>query len=694
MAQQAQPIKYVKGLDELLIEDPSIDTPDGKKTYLGGSGKKYRSAGSQTYKTSIADIRASSDLNLNIAYLTYDFGEEGKWIIDSGDTTSVDNTGTVLVNQSGQRFKRQYEGPVKSIWFGIVGNGSNNNTDALKSLIEDYGFPYIRIGKGYYMVEGTVSGNRNFVVPSNTRIELDDEAVIEVIPGEDGYRVFALNGVENVIIDGGAVIGDRDEHTGAVLGSSLIDIRSQCKNIVVRNMKLRDSWTDGIYIGGGASTPENPLNCENVWVDNVQVTNCYRNGMSITNAKSVKVANSIFENSNGTNPQSGIDLEPNENNIVEDIQFTGCTFRGNANQGIMSTGNNATFINCNSYDNGQRGAWIAEPNHAIIGGAFYNNTETNIYVSGTKDVIIKGVLSHSAGINGIDIHQSQGAVQVEGCISRDNVGIGILASAQDGYTLDKCVFSNNIVYDNGTVGLNLDCADSSILGNVITGNGSYGMNLLGDGNMVSANSVLKCAFSGVRLQGSKNILSDNYIRSSSQAANNTYDNILVLSGASGNIIRDNTLYPGEETSKPRFAVRINDSSCSNNMIVHCSIDSTGQNGDFSDLGTGTIIIPLEQVDPEPVEITGTDIDFRVNGARFKNITSDLTLTTSSHVAGKPIDVAIRNDDGNPHTVTVTGAPFPKGSDNEIPAGGKAHISLQQIDGEIDASIVVYDAPTT
>lgn len=94
------------------------------------------------------------------------------------------------------------------------------------------------------------------------------------------------------------------------------------------------------------------------------------------------------------------------------------------------------------------------------------------------------------------------------------------------------------------------------------------------------------------------------------------------------------------------------------------------------------------------EITGTDIDFTVNGARYKNITDDLTLTTSNHIEGKTVEVDITNDDTSPHTVTVTDAPFPVGANNEIPAGGYAHISLQWINGNMHASIVVYDAPTT
>lgn len=89
------------------------------------------------------------------------------------------------------------------------------------------------------------------------------------------------------------------------------------------------------------------------------------------------------------------------------------------------------------------------------------------------------------------------------------------------------------------------------------------------------------------------------------------------------------------------------------------------------------------------EITGTDVDFLAAGARWKEISADLVLTTSNVIAGIPVEIQIKNTDVNPHTVEITGCPFPDGATNEIPAGGRAHISLQQINGVMDASIVIY-----
>lgn len=68
-------------------------------------------------------------------------GIAGTFERDAGDTTSADNGGTIIVDASGRRWKRQFDGTAYFSWFEMVGdwNGSTgtNNAAKLSAMIAD-----------------------------------------------------------------------------------------------------------------------------------------------------------------------------------------------------------------------------------------------------------------------------------------------------------------------------------------------------------------------------------------------------------------------------------------------------------------------------------------------------------------------------------------------------------------------------
>lgn len=52
---------------------------------------------------------------------------------DDADTTSADNGGTIIVDASGRRWKRVFDGAVSVKWFGAVGNGVVDDTSAIRA---------------------------------------------------------------------------------------------------------------------------------------------------------------------------------------------------------------------------------------------------------------------------------------------------------------------------------------------------------------------------------------------------------------------------------------------------------------------------------------------------------------------------------------------------------------------------------
>ncbi len=92
-------------------------TPDQKA--LIGSGSAAVTV------TTVAGLRALSGPSSTALYETTDYGG-GLWIYDSTDTTSVDNTATVVVTSDHGRLKRIYDGTINVKWFGAIGNNNSH----------------------------------------------------------------------------------------------------------------------------------------------------------------------------------------------------------------------------------------------------------------------------------------------------------------------------------------------------------------------------------------------------------------------------------------------------------------------------------------------------------------------------------------------------------------------------------------
>jgi len=84
--------------------------------------------------TTVSGLRALTG-DPTAIYQTIDFGG-GEWYFDSTDTTSADNTGTIIVSTAGSRYKRIYEGAISPIWFGAKGDGTTNDTTAIQAMLD------------------------------------------------------------------------------------------------------------------------------------------------------------------------------------------------------------------------------------------------------------------------------------------------------------------------------------------------------------------------------------------------------------------------------------------------------------------------------------------------------------------------------------------------------------------------------
>lgn len=132
--------------------------------------------------------------------------------------------------------------------------------------------------------------------------------------------------------------------------------------VLIEDCTIDDVELDGIYIGGQIGTTISGMVvgsfCSNVVTRNNTITNCYRNGISITNSRYTDVySNNLSGNNKGATATPSrydagtIDLEPNDssdhcfeiniyNNTVIHDQSSGIALQGSANKDHVNIYNN------------------------------------------------------------------------------------------------------------------------------------------------------------------------------------------------------------------------------------------------------------------------------------------------------------------------------------------------------------------
>lgn len=234
--------------------------------------------------------------------------------------------------------------------FGAKGDGETDDTVAIQKALDDCKTVFIPDG------EFIVNADMYIRIPSNRKLILSKFAVLKAKPSANSdYRIINIQDVENVEIIGGTIQGERYEHTGTTgeQGHGVV-IRGSA-NVVVRDTLIKDCWGDGIYIGSG-----NTFYSENITIDNVMCDNNRRQGISVVSVKNLLVLNSKLINTNGTAPESGIDIEPNNvNGEIKGVKIINLYTENNAMQGII--------VALHNFANSNKTIDITIENHTDIG---------------------------------------------------------------------------------------------------------------------------------------------------------------------------------------------------------------------------------------------------------------------------------------------------------------------------------------
>ncbi|KUJ50599.1 right-handed parallel beta-helix repeat-containing protein [Chryseobacterium sp. JAH] len=167
---------------------------------------------------------------------------------------------------------------------------------------------------------------------SNSTVIFQSNTVLKILPNnQNTYHILLIDGIKNVDIFNANIEGDRNEHLDNKGEWGMGVWIKHSENINLFSPKISNCWGDGIYIGN-----QHKITSKNILIDNAFINSNRRNGISIITGKNITIKNSIVSNTHGTEPQAGIDIEPNTNNdeldniIIENLY----TFN-NANRGLL-----------------------------------------------------------------------------------------------------------------------------------------------------------------------------------------------------------------------------------------------------------------------------------------------------------------------------------------------------------------------
>ncbi len=208
---------------------------------------------------------------------------------------------------------------------GARGDGVTNDSVAIQAAIDKVAGTggTVVVPDGVYMVDA-VTGIR---LGSDMTLRLSSGAVIKAIPNAKvGYNILVIDRVSNVNVIGGTLAGERDEHKGIEGEWGMGIYLRGVTNVVIERVTARNAWGDGFYVTGES---------RHVKFCSVTADNNRRQGLSIISADDLIITNSIFKNTGGTAPQSGIDIEPNKNESVTNVRILNSQLLNNKGLGIL-----------------------------------------------------------------------------------------------------------------------------------------------------------------------------------------------------------------------------------------------------------------------------------------------------------------------------------------------------------------------
>lgn len=331
--------------------------------------------------------------------------------------------------------------------YGAKADGVTDDTAAIQAALD--ASSYVYIPDGVYMVNAG-GGNAQSdaygagLRPKNGhRIELSENAVLKALPNPNKfYNIININGVEDVRISGGKILGDNATHTGSGGdGGYGVFIRAS-KNITVDGVEISDCWGDCVMVSYRSESDGNGgyvgVQSEDIVIERCVIHGGRRQGISVCSGIGVTIRDCEVYDITQMAPRAGIDIEPDWVGAADDVIIDGCYIHDTTGASIIVSGadltNRVKVSNCN-----------LDSINCVHG--------KEVYVSGCniRSLTLRNrvhALVSNSQLN--KITTCGGSAMVNNCAFENGAEAGVINSTLDGFNNDQTIITERLSFNGCT----------------------------------------------------------------------------------------------------------------------------------------------------------------------------------------------------------------------------------------------------
>ncbi|WP_189069497.1 galactose-binding domain-containing protein [Deinococcus radiotolerans] len=257
--------------------------------------------------------------------------------------------------------------------FGARGDGVTDDTTALTALFNAANKQAKPIafaaGKTYLTGRSRVY---QYSVTTNGLTVQGNGATIKVMDGTTTasslyvLRIAAQNvTVENLTVDanraGRPALTNWNQYAWFIDGGSV--------NVRLKGIRGLNSPVDNLYIRDQVGRNSDALYPREIYIDGAEMLNAARNNASVISSKNVYITGGRFNGANGSNPEAGIDIEPNTSDTYGNngVYLTNVETSNNRGGGVDVAGHhNQNIVVKNHVANSNGTAFFAMPDGGAI----------------------------------------------------------------------------------------------------------------------------------------------------------------------------------------------------------------------------------------------------------------------------------------------------------------------------------------